>query len=181
MKAALRSMLAISILSVLALANGQAQGKDFDTEPAFTERNLSGPRLGITYVPGNGKLAKELDDRGYGRTLSQFGWHFEHRIVPEGGGPQFVIQGVPLVAGVEYGTLIPSGTVAMGVRFPSGFEFGLGPNVLIKTEGISTSLVVGIGQSFNYGGVSIPLNLVMATNPEGTRLSVIFGYAIAHR
>ena len=62
---------------------------------------------------------------------------------------------------------------------PSGVEFGLGPNMLIGgTNGISTALVVAIGKSFNYGGVSIPLDLVYATNPDGNRISIIFGYAI---
>jgi hypothetical protein len=48
-------------------------------------------------------------------------------------------------------------------------------------EAKATSLVVGVGKSFNYGGVSIPLNLVYATNPDGYRLSFIIGYAVAKR
>jgi hypothetical protein len=79
---------------------------------------------------------------------------------------------------VEYGTLIPSGTLAMGVRFPEGYEFGMGPNVLVSDQGLTTALVMSVGKSFNYGGVSIPLNLVLTTNPDGMRFSFIFGYAI---
>lgn len=147
----------------------------------FAQRNLGGPRLGITYVTGDGDLWGTLDRKGMGRSLSQFGWHFEYQVIPEGGGPQFVVEFVPLVAGVEYGKLIPSGTLAMGIRFPNGIEFGLGPNIMLtgKDDNISkTSLVVGLGKSFNYGGVSLPLNLVYATNPDGNRFSFIFGYAI---
>ena len=146
----------------------------------FLERNLSGPRLGFTTIPGEGLLTDELGKRGIGRLLSQFGWHFEYQVIPDGGGPQFVVQFVPLVAGVEYGTLIPSATLAMGIRFPEGFEFGLGPNVLVGGDkGINTALVMAVGKSFNYGGVSIPVNLVFTTNPSGNRFSFIFGYAIS--
>lgn len=148
-------------------------------EVIFSERNLSGPRLGVTYILGNGKLQQDLRDRAIGSTLSQFGWQFEYQVIPDGGGPSFVVQFVPLVAGVEYGTLIPSASLALGVRMPSGIEFGLGPNMLVGgPKGVSTALVVAVGKSFNYGGVSIPLDLVYATNPDGNRISLIFGYAI---
>lgn len=152
---------------------------------SFAQRNLGGPRLGISYVTGKGDLWHRLNDERIGRSISQFGWHFEYQVIPEGGGPQFVVQLVPLIAGVEYGKFIPSGTLAMGVRFPNGIEFGLGPNILLVGKNANgespakTALVLGIGKSFNYGGVSIPLNLVYATNPDGNRVSVIFGYAIA--
>ncbi|HEX9934483.1 MAG TPA: hypothetical protein VGB38_04740 [bacterium] len=147
--------------------------------PTFTQRNMAGPRLGFTFVPGNGELASKLKSKKMGPVLSQFGWHFEYQVVPETAGPSFVVELVPLVAGVEYGTPIPSASLAMGIRFPGGFEFGLGPNVLIGgDEGVYTALIASVGRSFNYSGVSIPLNLVCATSPKGNRYSIIFGYAI---
>jgi len=146
----------------------------------FEERNLSGPRLGVTMIPGDGVLVNKLDSVGIGRTISQFGWHFEWQVIPEGGGPQFVVELVPMVGGVEYGKIIPSATLAMGVRLPNGIEFGMGPNLLFGGEDIvHSSLVLAVGKSFNYGGVSIPINLAYATNPEGNRISIIFGYAIS--
>jgi hypothetical protein len=75
-------------------------------EVTFEQWNLGGPRLGITYVPGNGKLSQTLHDKAIGSTLSQFGWQFEYQVVPDGGDPSFVVQFVPLIAAVEYGTLI---------------------------------------------------------------------------
>jgi hypothetical protein len=66
----------------------------------------------------------------------------------------------------------------MGVRLPEGIEFGLGPNALMTDNGVKTALVMTVGKSFSYGGVNIPFNLVYATNPDGNRFSVIFGYAI---
>lgn len=182
----LRTILAVmvSILVTAGLRTASAQQQTgYDEGPvSFARRNLGGPRLGISYVTGQKDLWNRLQEKKMGRTLSQFGWHFEYQVIPEGGGPQFVVQIVPLVAGVEYGKFIPSGTLAMGVRFPNGIEFGLGPNLLVvggNGDAIKTALVLGLGKSFNYGGVSIPLNLVYATNPDGNRVSVIFGYAIA--
>lgn len=145
----------------------------------YHRRNLSGPRLGVTIVPGNGKLAQKLEERNIGRLLSQFGWHFESQVFVSNDGPSFVVQFVPLFAGVEHGTLIPSFTLAMGIRLPTGIEFGLGPNLLFGGEDIvNSSLVIGVGKSFDYGGVSIPVNIVWATNPAGSRFSLIIGYAI---
>jgi len=43
------------------------------------------------------------------------------------------------------------------------------------------SLVMALGKSFNYGGVSIPLNLAYSTSPTGNRVSVIVGYAIGKK
>jgi len=145
----------------------------------FASRNMGGPRLGVTYIPGKGKMVEELKKNEIGQTISQFGWHFEYAVIPKGGGPSFVIEFIPLVGGVEYGKLIPSATLAMGVRLPSGIEFGMGPNGLFTGDDVNSSLVLALGKSFNYSGVSIPINLVFATNPDGNRFSVIFGYAIA--
>ena len=145
----------------------------------FSKRNMGGPRLGVTYIPGDGEMVQKLKEEGIGNTISQFGWHFEWAVVPEGGGPAFVVEAIPFVGGVEYGKLIPSATLAMGVRLPGGYEFGMGPNLLYTGEDVSSSLVMALGKSFNYSGVSIPINLAFARNPSGNRVSLIFGYAIA--
>ena len=171
--------IAFALAAVCIQTNVAVAQTYLQDEVTFEQWNLSGPRLGITYVPGNGKLSQTLHDKAIGSTVSQFGWQFEYLVVPEGGGPSFVVQFVPLVAAVEYGTLIPSASLALGVRMPSGIEFGLGPNLMAGgSKGINTALVIAVGKSFNYGGVSIPLDLVFATNPDGNRISLIFGYAI---
>lgn len=175
-----KSFLTILFTVVFLMNPITAQTWDSNKPLQFAERNMGGPRLGVTYIPGNGELVQKLKDNDIGRSISQFGWHFEWAVIPDGGGPSFVIELVPLVGGVEYGKLVPSGTLAMGVRMPNGIEFGMGPNILLGGEKvINTSLVLAVGKSFNYSGVSIPINFVFATNPSGNRLSVIFGYAIA--
>ncbi len=175
-----RNLITSLLIGIFSLINSplSAQGTSLVNQIVLGEKNFGGPRLGVTLVPGETTLASDMEKKKIGRMLSQFGWHFEYQVVPDGGGPSFVIQFVPLVGGVEYGTLIPSGTLAMGVRLPSGIEFGLGPNVIVTPTKVSSSLVMTVGQSFNYGGVNIPLNLVFATNPSGNRISLMFGYAI---
>ena len=168
------------MLSLSAFNQLFAQTDYPTTPPEFYHRNLGGPRLGVTFLPGNGELVQKLKDSKMDPVLSQFGWHFEWQVAPKGGGPAFVIEAVPLFAGVEYGKFIPSVTLAMGIRMMNGIEFGMGPNLIATgaTE-IKSSLVIAVGKTLNYSGVSIPLNLVFATNPGGQRVSFIFGYAIA--
>lgn len=166
----------VALLTVLVYT-AQCQSTVVEDEVALTERNLGGPRLGVTVVTGSGKMVDELKKNGFGRMMSQFGWHFEYQVLPTGGGPQFVIQFIPLLGGVEYSKIIPTATLAIGVRLPSGIEFGMGPNVVVANRP-SSALTIAVGKSFNYGGVSIPVNLAVTSNPDGQRVSLIIGYAI---
>ncbi|MDD8019507.1 MAG: hypothetical protein PHP42_14130 [Bacteroidota bacterium] len=169
--------LVVGMFFLTNLTLGQTSPSVFK-ELKFGEKNLGGPRLGVTSVIGNGQLVYDLKQKHIGRFISQFGWHFEYQVQPEGDRPSFVIQFVPLVAGVEYGYLVPSASLAMGIRLPSGFEFGMGPNAIVTPTKISTALVVAGGYVLDYGGVLIPLNIALATNQDGNRLSFVFGYSI---
>jgi len=176
--------LALLLLFALALpAFAQPDEIPFSREiPRLIERDLSGPRIGLTWVPGNSELSQRLDAEGMDPWISQFGWHFENRVNPVGGGPAFVVETIPLISGVEYGKFVPGVTLAMGLRFENGVEFGLGPNVILtKDDGaadLTTSLVIAGGRTLDFNGVSIPLNLALATSPDGQRLSFVFGYAL---
>lgn len=46
-----------------------AQTNDPVNDVIFGERNLGGPRLGVTYVAGSGKLSETLAKNQIGRTL----------------------------------------------------------------------------------------------------------------
>ena len=183
----------LTIISQACLVNvWSSQGSDYVD---LRTRKLNGPRIGLTYVPDvkylrrNGKLVDALEQNGIGSVISQFGWHFEWLVTPEGGGPSFVTQLVPFMGGVEYATVIPSVSLVLGIRLPAGFEFGLGPNVLfnfgeLKNDGaergnpVNTSLIAAVGKSIDFSGVSIPLNLAVSVNNDGTRFSFVFGYAM---
>jgi hypothetical protein len=165
----------LSIAAVITLLAGPAAAQQtLDTLPRLVERNLSGPRFGLTYVGIKKELRERLPPGEFHRVISQFGWHFEYQITPEGGGPQFVLQFVPMVAGVEHGYFIPNATVAVGIRLPEGFEAGIGPNIQfpknLRSGERATSALLG--------GVSVPINVAYAINPNGNRLSFILGYAI---
>ena len=170
--------------AITTLASPAAARQTSDTLPRLVERNMSGPRFGLTFVGIKKELKELLPPGEFHRVISQFGWHFEHQIMPEGGGPQFLIQFVPMVAGVEHGFFIPNATLAVGIRLPSGFEAGIGPNIqfpknLEFEEGRTTSaLLVAVGKSFHFGGVSVPVNIAYAINPNGNRVSFVLGYAI---
>jgi hypothetical protein len=146
--------------------------------PLIRERDWSGPRIGLTF--GTGSAQRGMEDNGLGAVVSQFGWHFEHQVVPLGGGPQLITEVVPLLGGAEYGKLLPSVTVAIGIRTKEGFEFGMGPSLtLMNSAGRSgMGLVIAVGQSIDYSGISIPLDLALSTNPDGTRTTLTVGYAI---
>jgi hypothetical protein len=143
-------------------------------------RDLSGPRVGVTVAGGGGSVYRDLRDHGMGPVVSQFGWQFEHQVSPYGSGPQFVTQIVPLFGGVEFGKFIPSLTAAVGVRLPSGVEFGAGPSwTLVTSNGrAAAGLVLVGGKTVDYGGVSVPFNLAVSLNQHGTRFTLTTGFAI---
>ena len=61
------------LIFIVGLFSGQIFAQDIFHQSRiiqFEERNLSGPRLGVTLVPGNGELVKTLDREGIGRTIS---------------------------------------------------------------------------------------------------------------
>jgi hypothetical protein len=172
----------ITLLLLALLISPTFAQDEIQMNVEFSRRSMDGPRLGITYVPPSSEIGKNLAEHDVGTLISQFGWHFEYQVVPKGYGPSFLIELIPLVGGVEYGTLIPSVTLAMGIRMPSGIEFGIGPNTVMaekeKTMHLATALVIAVGKSFDYSGVSIPINLVVATSKTGQRYSIMVGYAI---
>lgn len=144
---------------------------------AFSRRSLGGPRLGFTLIPGNSELARRVKEEGLSPIISQFGWHFEKRVVAGADGPAFVIEFVPLIGGVEYGKPLGSLSLMFGIRMPSGYEFGVGPNLILASESKS-GLIIAVGKTFDVQGVSIPINLAYATSPVGARMAFLVGYAI---
>lgn len=146
----------------------------------FVERNLGGPRLGLTYIADNGELTQSFKGKNLGRLISQFGWLFEYQVIPKSEAPTFLVQFSAMVSGVEQGVFYPNIALVMGLRTFDGYELGLGPNIMLGSGMISHSaLMVGIGKNFMYGDVNIPVNLSISTSPKGTRVNFTFGYAIA--
>ena len=181
-RAFLGTMLLVAARPAVVLAQDAPGGAvGTGARAQLVESGWSGPRMGFMIAPGSGSISQRLKDHGLGSVVSEFGWQFEHRVAPLGGGPQLVTEAVPLLGGVEYGKLVPGITGIMGVRFPSGYEIGMGPSLTaVSATTVNKGLVIAGGKSLDYGSVCIPLNLVVSYNNKGTMISLMVGYAI-HR
>ena len=126
---------------------------------------LGGPRLGATFGPR-------------GDVRSQFGWHFEQQVESSSRGPWLVVETVLLVGGLEQHQFIPNSTLVFGIRNSQGYELGVGPSFTISEAGFRSGVVVATGRTFLINGVQLPLNLAYAFDKDGSRLSVITGWAI---
>ena len=163
----------VRMIAIVGVGLTLVAGAALAQVPTLDQRSMSGPRLGITFVTG-AQGAKALSDHHLSSPISQFGWHFEQQVVPQGGGPQFVIEEVVLAGAVEQATLVPAATLLFGVRMPGGFEIGMGPNA----TPLGTALAIGAGASIRYGGVSIPFDFAVVTSPGALRFSFLIGYAL---
>ena len=62
-KSFLLGLFTVVFLMTMCLQNLSAQTWDSDKPVRFIERNMGGPRLGVTYIPGNGELVQKLKDK----------------------------------------------------------------------------------------------------------------------
>lgn len=128
--------------------------------------DLSGPRIGATFSPD-------------GTAISQFGWHFEHQVEAAERGPSLLVETVLLVGGLERHLFIPNANLIFGLRTPQGFEFGVGPSFTLGTAiGFRSGLVAAAGKTFRINGVQLPLNVAYAFDKDGSRVSVMTGWAV---
>jgi hypothetical protein len=165
-----------AFVSFLIASVAAAQVDSLDVPTTLTEVNLSGPRLGLAAAVTSGTFLRTLQHNKMDRVFSQFGWQFEYKIIPEGGGPAFIAEIIPLVGGVEYGKLIPSISFPIGIRFPNGLEFGIGPQAtVLSTSAASSALVMALGKTFLYKGVGLPVNLAVIKGSGGYSTALMFG------
>ena len=95
--------------------------------------NNTGPRLGYTVITGkNAKILLSSDPGGFdywAPSMFSFGFQFEQVFI-NSGDFQALIEAIPMVAGIEYGRIVPSVSALMGMRNSrSGWEFAIGPNI----------------------------------------------------
>ncbi len=166
------------LIAIAFLFFGSTAKPDTLNTFSVSRMNISGPRFGMTSPVGSGDFALTLQEHGISKAYSEFGWHFEYQVAPDGNTPSFVIEVVPLIGGLEYGLAIPSVTIPLGIRLQNGIEFGIGPNVVFGYPVISSSIVLALGKTFNYHGVGIPLNVAVASGKGGYAVSCLLGYAI---
>ena len=174
------------VLAMSTAAGAQQSAGAFD-RPI----ELSGPRVGVTFLSGG--IVDTLEDRGIevGSLVSQFGWQFEKQFYSSENGPTFVTEWVLLAGGTEQGMFIPSASWLVGIRTRKGVEFAVGPN--LTPAGVALAVAAGI--TFRAGGLNIPVNLAVVpskvssvsysgppsfrareTRRSGVRVSLLFGF-----
>ena len=136
------TMMEVAIKDLLAVANDEnlikklTISEEYESalnNPETAVINNNGPRLGVTAVVGGSTQILMADPRtgGFGYSLpalTSFGYQFEQVFV-NSGDFQALFEFIPLIAGLEYGRVIPSANVLMGMRNSrTGWEFAVGPN-----------------------------------------------------
>jgi len=143
--------------------------------PSVNEIGLSGPRFGFTILSQDTVEALWTE---LGLTVqpvvSQFGWQFEKNVYVNPEGLAVVTEFIPLLSGLEQGLALASLNWLVGVRSPTGIEFGLGPN--ITTVGVG--LVIAGGVTLKTGSLHVPLNFAYASSKYGARVSIMTGFSI---
>ena len=136
------TMMEVAVKDLLAVPNDEnlikklTISEEYESalnNPETAVINNNGPRLGVTGVFGPSQKILMADPKkgGFGYSLpalTSFGYQFEQVFV-NSGDFQALFEFIPLIAGLEYGRLIPSANVLMGMRNSrTGWEFAVGPN-----------------------------------------------------
>ncbi len=143
------TMMEVAIKDLLAVPNDEnlikklTISEEYESalnNPETSVINNNGPRLGITAVvgPSASILMAAPSGGGFGYSipaLTSFGYQFEQVFV-NSGDFQALFEFIPLIAGLEYGRVIPSANVLMGMRNSrTGWEFAIGPNFTTTVTG----------------------------------------------
>jgi TolB-like protein len=136
------TMMEVAVKDLLAVPNDEnlikklTISEEYESalnNPETAVINNNGPRLGVTGVFGPSQKILMADPKtgGFGYSLpalTSFGYQFEQVFV-NSGDFQALFEFIPLIAGLEYGRVIPSANVLMGMRNSrTGWEFAVGPN-----------------------------------------------------
>jgi hypothetical protein len=140
----------------------------------ITPVNLSGPRLGFTYIaPGStaNKLKDNFDAEPF---MTLFGWQFEKQFFTLPSGTTGVFEVIPVIVGFEQGLFLPSGSFLFGMRGPNGMEFGMGPNLSLT----GFAMVFAAGVNLRTSEINFPINFAVVASPGGMRLSLVAGFNV---
>jgi hypothetical protein len=165
-------VLTMFILAVALPAAAQTQNVVNPPPPVRTV-NLSGPRFGFTSLSqGVLDTLQQEHNITIRSGISQFGWQFEKQFYSKSGGVAAVNEFVVLVGGLEQGVVLPSATWIVGLRSPTGLEFGIGPNV--TPAGVALALAGGV--TFRSGSLNVPVTFAVVPSKAGMRVSMLTGF-----
>lgn len=133
---------------------------------------LAGPRLGLAGSLNDAARVR-LHDVNVSSPYIQFGWMTEQRAFTHPGGVAFVFEETWLVGASDQAKLLPSVFATMGVRGPSGWGIGVGPEVSVHGIAIGGTLEY----AFQYGGVVLPLTLMVSSIDRQPHASLLVGFA----
>lgn len=169
MRAAVMTMF---VLAVAVPAGAQTQNV-VNPPPPVKSVNLSGPRFGFTSL-SQGVLDKLRDEHDITirSGISQFGWQFEKEFYSKRGGIAAVNEFVVLLGGLEQGQALPSLSWIVGLRSPTGLEFGVGPNI----TPVGVALAVAGGVTFRSGSLNVPVTFAVVPSQVGMRVSMLTGF-----
>jgi hypothetical protein len=145
--------------------------------PPLKTVSLSGPRFGVTALSQG--VVDKLHERSLdvSSTITQFGWQFEREFYNKGGGVAAMNEFVFLLGGLEQSVALPSLSWMVGLRSPSGAEFGIGPNV--TPAGVALALAGGV--TFRSGSLNVPMTFALVPSKAGTRISMLTGFNLRGR
>ena len=166
------AVLTMFMLGVALPAAAQTENV-INPPPPVRSVNLSGPRFGFTSLSQGvvDKLQQEHDIT-VRSGISQFGWQFEKQFYSKAGGIAAVNEFVVLIGGLEQGVALPSLSWMVGLRSPTGLEFGIGPN--ITPAGVA--LAVAGGVTFRSGSLNVPVTFAVVPSKDGMRVSMLTGF-----
>lgn len=140
--------------------------------------NLSGPRIGFSFIDGiNPHPLFEVFSDGekeFSPFTTLFGWQFEHRYFTAPDGSAGLIEFIPMVAGFEQGRVIPLANLIVGYRTASGFEIGVGPQV----NPLGSGVVFAMGNNYKTAYVNFPVNLAVVVGKETLRIGITCGFNV---
>lgn len=163
-------VLAIATLHAMTPIHARAQARD--PLPPTERVNLSGPRVGVTWLSAGVHQKVRDENIDVAPVISQFGWQFERQFYAVEGGPAAVTEWVLLVGGLEQGTVLPSLSWLVGLRTLGGAEFGVGPNA--TPAGVALAIAGGVTK--RVGVLNIPFNVAIVPSKSGVRASVLTGF-----
>ena len=141
--------------------------------PPVRSVNLSGPRFGFTSLSQGivDKLQQEHDITVRSGSRNSAG-SSRNSSTARAGGIAAVNEFVVLLGGLEQGVALPSLSWMVGLRSPTGLEFGIGPN--ITPAGVA--LAVAGGVTFRSGSLNVPVTFAVVPSKDGMRVSMLTGF-----
>ena len=162
------------------------------------EANLSGPRFGVGYLMGAAgevmTAPKEKGGLGGLPLVSHIGYQFE-KVFISSGNTHALVEFLPIISGVEQGTVIPSLNILLGMRnSKSGWELGLGYNFAVGKKKViekndpldyqykfafTSGLLVAVGKTFKSGRLNFPVNIYYIPGVDNShRMGITLGFNI---